>query len=248
MGILVVVTAKRRHPGKRGMEVLEHVARYRISVVRAVERLPAFEQVDRPAVRKLLGNLERDGFLGKGNLVTGSANHPLGKYYFLTPRGSQWVGGRTRTGPVAPPARLRAYAILWFCCLAEVLRFKYTAEELRKDWPALYSGGPAHYYIDTEGDADRLALLRVDGGKGGRWEVAVRRIQQDVASRCSSSPFRKFVLSHRFGVTILTATERKAERLLEEAEHRLATCGPIHVRTCAVPGLLDLILDKPDPL
>jgi hypothetical protein len=142
--------------------VLDHLARYRLSVFAALERLPIFSPSGPRQIKDVLRECQRQ------SLISSAPLHHGARYWYLDVVGARRCGlPENRVGPLSEPARLRALAMLRFCCLSDRPRHRLTTGELTRGFPGLERPGlPSGYYFDPSG-AGRLGLARVDGGCRG---------------------------------------------------------------------------------
>jgi hypothetical protein len=226
-------------------DVLDHIARYRIGVPEALGRTPPFAGLSLKRIKRTLHALtEGEALLASAPLY---GDH---RYFYLTRTGEAAIGepeagqgGRRRAGALSEVAKVRAYGILAFCCLSERPRQRLTPEEFRRAFTAHHRPGlPMSYYADQE--ARRLGFIRVDAGGGGRWDRIAARIIEDIARHRAIAAFGDTIAAGAFELALVTATERKAERLRPLFEEETRMSG-IPVRVHAVPQLIDLIAPLP---
>lgn len=221
------------------MVVLEHVARYRLTVPSALRRLPHLNLFPLRQIHLLLRQLRRRSLLATAPLHHGQT------YWHLTGEGARFCGvTEYRTGPLSESAKIRAYAILHDCCLSDKARHRLTPADLERYFPNLYEPGlPSSYVFDPEGEG-RLGLVRVDAGHLGRWDRIIESLREDVSRHYAHAGFRSVIRVGGFEIVLLTATSQKAERLSKALlTHRDARRIPI--RITAIPALLPLIASIP---
>ena len=178
-------------------------------------------------------------------LVTSATLHSGSRYWFLTTAGATRCGlDESRSGPLSEKAKLRAYALLLFCCLADKPRHRLTTNELSQQFSVLHRPGmPGTYYFDPNG-IGCIGLARIDAGHHGRWDRVVQSVQDDISLHRKLPGFRQLIKAHRFEITVLTVLPAKADRTasvlksLPEVKH-----VPVHV--VAQPELLPLIHSSP---
>ena len=133
-------TALRRELHSPSQLVLGHVERYRMTVLAALKRLPGLSHLGARRIVGLLRDLCRAGDLERGTLFHHQA-------YFHLPRRNECETTEQpelpdyRRGPLSETAKIRNYAILAFCCLGHVPRFRLTKPELLAHFPALNRPG-----------------------------------------------------------------------------------------------------------
>lgn len=213
--------------------VLDHIARYRLTVFPALQQLPVFSACGPRQIRDVLRECQRQ------SLISSAPLHHGARYWYLDALGAQVCDlAEERVGPLSEPAKIRALAMLRFCCLSDRPRRRLTAEELTTAFPVLARVGlPSGYYFDPVGTG-RLGLCRVDAGRRGEWDRVVESVRQDIVQHLHRPGFRQFVQAGRFEITVLTVFRQKARRLFESLA-RDAQLLPVQV--VALPELLPLI-------
>jgi hypothetical protein len=213
--------------------ILDHLVSYRLSVFAAVERLPVFAASRPGHVKDALKECQRASLVGSAPLHHGA------RYWYLDTLGAEACGLCTaRVGPLTEPAKIRALAVLRFCCLSDRPRYRLSAEDLADAVPgAARQGLSGNYYFDPEGPG-RLGLVRVDAGRRGRWDRIVQSIRDDVQRHSYAPGFRQLVQAGRFEIAVLTVLHKKAARIYESLALRPHS---IPVRVVAIPELLPLI-------
>ncbi len=214
--------------------VLNHVARYRLTTTDALENLEPAEPATRKQKHDALKHCTRMGWLGSDWLIRGQ------RYWYLTGAVEKLGIDAKRYGPLSEPAKLRAYAMLRFCCEQNSVRHKLTRIEMAKHFPELdRSGLPDRYYFNTE-NKGRLGLVRYDFGHHGRWDRVVEATKRDIRNHLIEPGIRHLILADRFEISILTALPQKAQRLRAVLEtHSLSLRIPIGVYD--FPQLVPLI-------
>lgn len=221
-------------------DVLDHIARYKLGVPESVARLPSFEGLTPGRAKSTLKRLRGEGYLKEAALYGDR------KYDYLTPEGAAAIdlplAGREaeRLGkPLTEEPKVRAYAVLAFCCLSDRPRQRLTHDEFNQLFPEHDRLGlPLSYYADHE--ATRLGFVRVDNGGHGRWDRVVERVRSDVERHREALAFRDAIRRGNLEVTLVTATEQKAGRLRTAfAEGEAFTAVPVRVHV--VPDLIELI-------
>lgn len=236
---------------ERDLDVLQHVRRYKMTVLRALERQPFFAGCGPYAVENVVRRLREGGWLKSewlydGYVQTGGRTPQPNRYryYHLTAKAANLLGEHPSSArPLKDEPKCRAYAVLAFCCFGEPQREKLTPHEYREMFPELdRKGERINYYIDAQGPQKRLGYIRVDYGGYGRWDRLIASCQDDIRKRCDNRAFRQLVLEGGFVICVITALEQKAARLraaLEDA--RL----PAEIKVHVVPDLLEMIAPGP---
>lgn len=230
-------------------DVLDHIARYRIGVPEALVTTPPFADFSPRRVKRIMQALTTS----EGDAAALLASAPLfgtERYFYLTRAGEAVIGepeagqgAHRRAGALSEVAKVRAYGVLAFCCLSERLRQRLTPEEFRRSLPGHHRFGlPLSYYADRE--ARRLGFVRVDTGGGGRWDRIAQKVREDAERHRMIPAFRDAIAAGTFELAVVTATERKAERLRALFGEEPLPVG-LPVRVQAVPRLIDLIAPPP---
>ncbi|MBA3314344.1 MAG: hypothetical protein H0T47_13790, partial [Planctomycetaceae bacterium] len=144
------------------------------------------------------------------------------RYWSLTPTGAAHCGlDPERAGRLSESAKLRAFALLQFCCLGEEPRRRLNTAELIGTFPDLPSSGlPGGYYFDPAGGG-RMGLARLDAHRQGRWDRSLQSLREDIDRHWRQPGFRRLIQAARFEITLLTIFPEKASRLAAAlAEHR----------------------------
>jgi len=229
-----------RYDGQDAVEaILGHIARYRLSTFAALSRLSLFAGESPRHLRRLLRDCREAG------LVTSAALHSGSRYWFLTPAGATRCGlDESRSGPMSETAKLRAYALLLFCCLSDKPRHRLTASELSQQFSLLHRPGmPGTYYFDPTGKGS-IGLARIDAGHHGRWDRVVQSVQDDISLHRKLPGFRQLIKAHRFEITVVTVLLAKAERTVSVLKS-LPEVKQVPVHVVALPELLPLIYSSP---
>jgi hypothetical protein len=215
--------------------IVNHVARYRLSVFNAIERLPCFIEVGAKRVKDILAECRSRSLLESAPLHHGA------KYWYLGQSCTeQHKMSPERIGPLSEPAKLRALAILRFCCLSDRPRHRLLADELRASFPDVARPGLSDgYYFDSQGSG-RIGLIRVDAGRRGRWDRVIQSLREDVDNHVHCPGFRKLIQAGRFEITVLTVFRQKAQRISDSlAQHPDTRRTALQV--VAMPELLPLL-------
>ena len=213
--------------------VLDHIARYRLTVFPALQQLPVFAACGPRRIKNVLRECQRQSLIGSAPLHHGA------RYWYLDVLGAQACElPEERVGPLSEPAKIRALAMLRFCCLSDRPRRRLTPEELAAAFPVIAPAGlPSGYYFDP-GGAGRLGLCRVDAGRSGRWDRVVESVRQDILQHLHRPGFRQFIQAGRFEITVLTVFRQKAKRIYESL---LREAERLPLQVVALPELLPLI-------
>ena len=215
--------------------ILAHIARYRLSTFAALSRMPQFADESPRHLRRLLRDCR------EAELLSSAALHSGSRYWFLTPAGATRCElDESRSGPMSETAKLRAYALLLFCCLSDKPRHRLTASELSQQFSVLHRPGmPGTYYYDPTG-AGCIGLARIDAGHYGRWDRVVDSVRDDISLHRKLPGFRELIAAQRFEITVLTVLPAKAERTVSVLKS-LPEVKHVPVYVVAQPELLPLI-------
>ncbi len=227
-------------PGDRGYEIIEHVARYRLSTPPVLYALFfRDDQCQENAVTKATSRLVERDFLRRHPLYQSYAYYTLGK------RGAKTANLNAKRigGPLGSQALHRELGMLHFCARRPAQRTKLTVREINAKvdgYPELRHRGLKNdsYYIETnETGAQRLGLVWVDGG--GPVDYILRKIQHEmIAPRMALPGLHERIEQDRFVLAIVTYLEDKQQQLLA-AIKTLRT--HVQFRVEVVPELLPLL-------
>lgn len=230
----------------RRQAVLEHLARYRLTVVAAMQQLPHFKRLGRKRTTAVLHQLCRSHEIGAAPLYRNR------QYFFLEERGFDRLAGalpqndsRDRYGSLSELAKIKNYAILVFCCLSGRQRQRLMPADFHNCFPDLCRPGLAmNYYVDTSGPQPRLGFIRVDTGGTGRWDRVLAKCLHDVTTHEAVPGFRPFIARQAFEVTLITPLLQKARRIAETV-NKLDDPRANLIKVSAMPELLNLIAPPP---
>lgn len=224
-------TNKHQPLTQRDRQVLEHVARYRMTTISALRRA-VLSDISENAVGKIASRLCAGRFLNKHPLA-----HPA-CYFVLGPNGTKALGmGLHRATPLGPQSLPVEYGVLLHCLLGQQPRHRLTLKELLELWSWLPSPlNAAPHCLDTQNNV--LELIRVD--LGGPADHVARKVARDVTRRRQLTPFLSAVRSGQFRLVLVTATRGKAQALRQAlSKHEWPTGMQLHLSV--VPLLLSLI-------
>jgi hypothetical protein len=212
--------------------ILAHVRRFRMTTQEVVHRL-FYPGRDPDVVKSSLRRLRDGGHLASATL------YQQRRYYHLTPRAARVLFGEKDkvARPFGEQALPRAYGILAFCCLREPTRTKYTTAEFEKTFPQLVAPGlpSSWYYRDEDGTHNRLGFIQVDHGAHHRRIVS--KCHAVIRRRMEFDTWRTLITADRFVIAIVTARQRKADRIQETLREELQT---VKFRIELVPELVNL--------
>ena len=213
--------------------LLDHLARYRLTVFPVLQQLPLFSLCGPRQIKDLLRQCQRQSLIGSAPLHHGA------RYWYLDAVGAHACGlPEERIGPLSEWAKIRAMAMLRFCCLSDRPRQRLCDHDLATAFPVLYRPGlPNGYYFDAAAGG-RLGLARLDVGRRGRWDRIVQSVREDIDSHLRQPGFRQVILAGRFEISVLTVFRQKAGRIYESL---VGDARRIPVQVVALPELLPLI-------
>lgn len=146
-------------PMKRDREILQHVARYRLTTREIVQSL-FMPDTDVNAVTKVLGRLVGARLLSRHTL------HDVHQYWTLGVAGAHRLGlNEKRASALGYSALVEHYGVLLFCCQpGKPRRELLTPGEFEAQFPG--HGHPsiqrAAYYVDEHKGVRRLGMIIVD--------------------------------------------------------------------------------------
>jgi len=163
------------------------------------------------------------------------------RYWYLDSLGAEYCKlPPDRTGPLSEPAKIRAVAMLRFCCLSDRFRHLFMSDELAESFPMLPAVGLCRGYYFEPGSAGRIGLVRVDAGRRGRWDRVLQTIRQDIETHLLRCGFRQLVQATRFELTVVTTLPQKARRI-QQSLPTIPGTDRIPVHVTAMPELLPLV-------
>ncbi len=234
--------------------VLEHVARYRMTTPTILAA--ALEESEADAA-SILAKLAAAGWLTAQSLdLTGA----MGDCYHLSERAAVKCNVDPQLAkPLRHDARVERYAIAKFCCCSQSFRRLFTRDEFIAGFGHLwYSGQPLLYYLESsELKQPKLAFLKVDQGREGRWDRLIDSCMRFLRQRTEvhrvaphhrpqTEAFAQLVNRGHFQISVLTSLPEKQRAIDLELERRRASqqaCPPI--RVYVVPGLFDVMFPAP---
>jgi len=204
----------------RELEVIDHVARYRLTTVSVLCRTH-LSGVSRGAVGKVVSRLCSADYLQSYPLF-----HPT-RYYVLGTQGTKSLGLAVhRSLPLGPQSLPMEYAALLYATLGKQLRKRLNIREVLAlyPWlPAALATAP-HCFDETHGV---LELLRVD--LGGPADHVARKCLADINARRRLREFSPLVRSGKFRLVVITSTPAKAAALRQAIDrHDWPADFPIH--------------------
>lgn len=215
-------------------DILEHIFRYRITLPEAVQKLFFKDNDNRFVANKLI-------FLKKRNYIRSYDLYPGKKYWLLGPAALPlFNNSEIITKPLRLEPLTRAFGILAFCCLGEVIRMLMTPQEFKGQFPDYFEPGlpSSSYYIDDDGKKKRLGFIHVD--QGADYIRIIRKCRQITHRRAKLEKFNHLLKKDGFLIAIVTAypdKKRRLEAALRAESKSLSTKYRIEV----CPDLVNLI-------
>ena len=205
----------RHGPSDRDRLILEHVARYRLTTLEAIQRVVLLG-LSRNAVSKIVNRLCDAGLLQKHTL-----QYPT-NYFLLGELAVRNFGlGSHRATPLGPQSLPHEFAVLAFATLGTQQHLRLNAVEVKRRCPCLLlSLAAAPHCLDA---ANVLELVRVD--LGGPADHVARKCVADVAERCRIPEFLALVTSGQFRLVIITATTEKVAAIQRALNNHLWPAG-----------------------
>lgn len=218
----------------RGREIVDHVARYRLTTVEVLCRI-VLPDLSPNAVSKITNRLCDAGYLRKYTLL-----HPT-RYYVIGEVGANLLGvGGHRVGPLGPQSLPMEYAVLVYATLGNSPRRRLNSAEVLRVCPWL-----TPTLADVPHCADEqhgvLELIRVD--LGGPADHVARKCALDVLKRRRLREFSVVLAKNRFRLVVITATKEKATAVRHALDRHDWPDGLL-VHLSVVPQLLALTASR----
>ena len=219
----------RHSPTDRDRLILEHVARYRLTTLEAIQRV-VLRGLSRNAVNKIANRLCDVGLLGKHTLL-----YPM-NYFVLGELAVRSLGiGMHRAKPLGSQSLPQEFAMLAFATLGAHQHLRLNAAEVKRRCPWLpLSLAMAPHCIDQ---ADVLELVRVD--LGGPADHVARKCAVDLTERCRIPEFVALVAARQFRLVVITSTTDKVTAIQRALNHHQWPSGLL-VHFSVVRQLLSL--------
>lgn len=213
--------------------ILDHVARYRVTVNEVLHSL-FFPEQQPNAVTKVTSRLCQAECLRRFPLY-----HPR-TYFTLGPKAAQLLGqSMHRTLPLGPQSLPTEFAVLAYATMGRTVHERLTTRELSTRWP--WINEPAFlaspYCLDCTRSPDILELLRVD--LGGKSDHVARKCASDIQQRRGSKAFEQLVKRSGFRLVVITGTTEKAASIRDSLDQHVWPNG-LELHLAVVPELLQL--------
>lgn len=219
----------RRGPTERDQLILEHVARYRLTTIKAIQRV-VLPGMSRNAIDKITSRLCDAGLLRKHILL-----YPM-KYFVLGEVSVRNMGlGAHRATPLGSQSLPQEFALLAFATLGPQQHLRLNAAEVKKRCPWLpLALTVAPHCIDQ---SNVLELVRVD--LGGPADHVARKCAADLAERSRIGEFLSVVAAGQFRLVVITSTHGKVAAIQRALNHHPWPSGLL-IHFAVVPQLLSL--------
>jgi hypothetical protein len=238
-----MIHTRRHHTTSLDNAVLEHIARYRLTVLEAIHTIPQLRNRSRNDTSRIVRQLEATGLISSAWLYADR------RYYAMTPTGadSTYLGSRrvdTRS-EFSEESKLRYFAMLSYCCLGGTQRQRLLPDELTRRVTGTSRFGPSgNYYIEPDERAPKIGFVRVDMSGIGRWDRVLAKCLQDARDHALNPAWASLNSSGLFQIALVTALPQKAERICREL-NALQHPPPVPIRVTAIPELLYLVAPPP---
>lgn len=223
----------------RDTDIIEHVARFRMTTVQVLTRLYfGNKRESENAAVKVTLRLRQASYL---------AAHPLlERTLYFVPGPAATPNDRTAGGPLTNQVLIPCYAALMVCNAVEEDAVYIPQSDHRRLFAENGLGDSfvhpqLHYYLDhPSGIGPRLVAIRVDYRRDCR--SLVSRTHQVLNAHMKREAFRNLVEAKRFAVTVATGSVRKRDRI--QAMYDKNPNNGIPLRTVFVDDLDELIATK----
>lgn len=190
----------------RDLEILSHVARYRLTTQETLHRL-FFTGATPEAPKTVVRRLREGGYLQSRPLYLRRA------YYQLTRSAAALLGEPEEAArPLGPQALVRAYGVLAYCCHAESERQRLTRLEFHRAFPYLSENGIPFdaFYVERD---PRLRLMQIVVDQGGDARRLLRKCRTRLKLARETPGLSDLVRGGEFGLALVTSSNEKAEAL-----------------------------------
>lgn len=220
--------------GDRDFDILEHIARYRMTTAEVLLRL-FFEDSKINAVYKVMSKLRSRGFVAAEDFFDG------GVYYRLAKNGLIASGiSVKRDKHLGSQALAEHYAKLLFCCDPEQPRTLLQVSEIQKRFPYLLAAGMLNrsYYIDHEMAVGKEVIGFIRPDFGGTLPRLVDGLLKPYQQRCSDANWQRVINAGLFGIRVVTFSDERAIAIQGKFTNRSV---PFHIRISAYRELMPLL-------
>lgn len=232
----------------RDRDILEHVARYRITTSEVLTHLfcrtanatkKVMKRLAAPVPAAGLSEAEEQKLARPFPL---QARELLGKrlYYHLSPRGALRLRlhpARRHAKPPGPQALIGHYAILIHCCLHDDQRILFTRKELAEQLPAVEHYAP--YCLERHDGSTRLVRMVVDHNRAP--EGLVEKCRQIVRDAQAVPFLGQRLRAGQYAIALLTTDDLKVAAIATAAQQAALS---VPVMPVTIPDLLGLIVGR----
>ncbi|MCC7334675.1 MAG: hypothetical protein IT422_06245 [Pirellulaceae bacterium] len=221
--------------GDRDSDILEHIARYRLTTRDVLHRL-FFSDSEPNAVTKVTSRLVKHRFLNRFDL-------PLGRSYFVFGPNAMRIfnvaGNKSKA--MGPQSLAENLGMLYFCCAQEELHERLLVREMFENFGRITGKKLklASFYIDQTTGTPTLSQMRVD--LGGPAAHVIRKCRAYLETAASNQIFSELITHQRFMITLITSTKSKAQDLEDTL---LRHTWPVRFRVEVVPELGTLLINR----
>lgn len=202
----------------RDEKILDHIARYRVSLRPVLDRL--FFDSQSSGSGNVLQRLLQGGFVTARDGLPGKR-----RYYQLTAKGAAGRVSIERTKPIRAQALRSHIAILWFCTMGDVRRLRLEEWELRD---ILKEHAPEGRHCAVPGDPLRVFRVQVPGART-RPPAVISALKENIQQSYQNPVLKLWMKDGIYGFAILAEAERAAELRSAAAQHKLHRYAPILV-------------------
>lgn len=217
----------------RDRKILDHVARYRITVSEILHALFFPDQLPN-AVTKVTSRLCQHDYLRRFPLY-----HPR-TYFTLGPKSAQLLGQSPhRTLPLGPQSLPTEFATLAYSTLGRISHQRLTAKELAERWSWMNDRQLLElpHCLDDSAEIAVLELIRVD--LGGKPDHVARKCVSDIHQRRRFRPFGHMLKQAEFRLVVVTGTTEKAAAIRDALDQHSWPPG-LQLHLAVIPDLLQL--------
>jgi hypothetical protein len=186
----------------RDQDIIEHVARYRLSVLKTIQR-HFFPKQELSAVCKVVQPLCDEKWLARYPLI-----YPT-QYFVPGKRAANALGlPANRTHPLGPQSLPTDYAVLQYAAKSSAVN-RLLKEELLAEFPwydPVWALAP--HCRRVVNDTTQLELVRVD--LGGPADHVARKCLADIKARLRVREFTELLKAESFRLVVISATTEKA--------------------------------------
>lgn len=197
--------------------VLQHLARYRLTLTRIAHKEFYSERTEKKAWGRLY-TLEKAGYLAKHALPS------PGKYWTLGPNGiAHTAATRDWDKPLKAQAFRKWLTTLLFCLDGKTKRTRLTAFEMQQLSEGLYHKQlfeGRNYFLQRDEKFDCIGSIKPAGDKDPY--MVARRCRQELSLHAKHPEFAALMSEGRFLIAVVVATKWQVEPIRKAIEKHLA--------------------------